>query len=76
MMNGYEILMSTRNMQHIIKMKGASRSGQYGFTDMNNLHTCSIGGVNLIMSIVAIMHGKFFKLPCYVICGARVQIPV
>jgi hypothetical protein len=56
--------------------EGSEWSGQYRFADMNNLHTRTIGGANLVITSVVIMHCKFLELSGYVVCGAEIQVSV
>ena len=43
---------------------------------MINLHTCTVGGVDLIMATVLVLDGELLKLAGHVIGGARVIVPV
>jgi hypothetical protein len=75
-MNGDKLFMSTRNMQNMIKMKRSDMRGQNRSTNMNNIHTCSIGRPDLIIAIISFMHSELLKFTQYVISCARVKVPV
>jgi hypothetical protein len=76
MMNRDKMFVSTRNMKNIIKMLGTVEGGQNRFTDVSNLHTCPICSLNVVVPVVAFMHGELFNLTGDVVGCPRVQIPV
>jgi hypothetical protein len=43
---------------------------------MNNIHTYTICHMNLIMTMVSLMHGELFEFTGDVVRCARVQVPV
>jgi hypothetical protein len=42
---------------------------------MDNFHTCTVGRVDLIMAIVAVMHGQLLKFSSDVVGGAGIKVP-
>ena len=45
-------------------------------TNIAYLHTCTIGIVNLLMTVIFLMHGDLLKLMGDVVRGARISIPI
>jgi hypothetical protein len=43
---------------------------------MINIHTCTIGYPNLIIAIIALMHGQFLQLVNDVISSTRVKVQI
>jgi hypothetical protein len=65
-----------RNVQDLIKLKWAGGRGQHRITNMNNIHTCTIGCPTLVIDVEALMHRELLKVTCDVIHSIRVQVPV
>jgi hypothetical protein len=43
---------------------------------VTNVHTCSMGGVNLIISLVLIMDCQLFQFTCDMICYPGICVPI
>lgn len=43
---------------------------------MANVHTCTIGGVDLISPVVLVLHRHLVEVPCDVVGRSGVGIPV
>ena len=50
--NGKEVFVGTRNMQFFLKMNLTMRGVYNRMTNVADAHTCTIGGVNLILAMV------------------------
>ena len=65
------------NMKHISKNKitfkcrGINRT----LTDVTNIHTSTVGDVNLVVVVVPLTKGKLLELIGHVVRGARVNVP-
>jgi hypothetical protein len=57
-MNGDEIFVGRRNMQHIGKDKIMTWSGNNRSANVRDLHTCPICRIDLIGAMVGIVHGE------------------
>jgi hypothetical protein len=62
-MNVNKLFVCVRSMEYMIKMKWSVGVGQDRFTNMNNVHTYTIGRTNLVTTIVPFVHGSFSSSP-------------
>jgi hypothetical protein len=58
-MDGDNLFVGMRNMEDMIKMQWVGGCGNNRLANMINIHTCTIRCPNLIIAIVAVMHGQF-----------------
>jgi hypothetical protein len=75
-MNGNKIFMGCGNMKYIIQDKIMGRSGDNSITNMSNVHTRPVGCMNLIVTVVGIMHGQLVKISCDMVRSTRICIPI
>jgi hypothetical protein len=45
-------------------------------TNIANIHTCTIGCEDLVISVVLVSGGKFVLLPGNMICCCRIGVPI
>jgi hypothetical protein len=62
-------------MQNVFEIKIMRWGIKCRITNMSNLHTSSVGGVDLILTSILLPHGKLVKLPRDVICCPYVRVP-
>jgi hypothetical protein len=62
-------------MQDISKFKGFIWGTNSRLTNMSNVHTCTISGVDLISTIVLLTDGQLVKFSCDVIGRTSVGVP-
>jgi hypothetical protein len=60
----------------MIKMQQAGGCGNNRFTNMINIHTCTVGCPNFIIAVVALMHGQFLQLVSDVISSTGIKVPI
>jgi hypothetical protein len=70
-----EILFREMNMKDIMKLHITNRGMNCRMTIVSNVHTCTIGVMNLICAIIFFMERQLLKLPRDVISGTRVSVP-
>jgi hypothetical protein len=75
-MNGHKLFVSMRHMKDIIKTERAGGIEQDRFTNVSNIHTCTICHPDQIIAGVALVHGQALKFTSDVVHGTRVQVLV
>jgi hypothetical protein len=75
--NRQKITSHRRNPLNITKMELTIRmtSDERCLANMRDGHTCTIGGVNLVVPIVGLVGGELAELTRQVIRGASVHVP-
>jgi hypothetical protein len=70
-MNEDKILMSIWNTKDIIKTNITMRCG-----NVSTVHTYTICCMNLVSVGVVIMHGEIVEVPCDVVSGTEIHVPI
>ena len=74
--NGSKTFGSSRYMKDILKKKFTRRGMKSCISNITDVHTCAIGGVNLLMSAIFVTNSQLLKFAGDMICGATISIPV
>jgi hypothetical protein len=75
-MNRNKTFLCCWDVQDIIEKQGFSRGVNYNITNIADVHTCTICGVNLICPLVLLMSGQFVQLRREMIRCSCVGIPI
>jgi hypothetical protein len=75
-MNGSEIFVSLWNIKHIVKDEITGRGTNSTMTNLTDSHTCTAGGVDLVVAGVLVSRGEFFQLPGDMISSTSVSVPI
>lgn len=62
-------------MKNLVKMQVSSRGRNNRTTNMFNLHTCTTCRMNLVITIVLVMHGQVLQVAGDVIGRPRICVP-
>jgi hypothetical protein len=74
-LNGKKTTSDGRNMQHIGETKGVRWSWKDALANMMNLHTFTVGSVNLVMAMVGLPHGELVEVVGEVVRSSRIGVP-
>ena len=76
-MNRNKIFLCLRNIENVFEMDlFVTRGINNSITNMANVHTYAIGGMNLLIPIVFVLHGECLQRSGDVIGRPRVNIPI
>jgi hypothetical protein len=71
-MNRNKISLCGGNMQDIMKIERTRRGVKHRATNMSNVHTSTIGHMNMFLADVLLTHGKLVQVTGDVVCCAYV----
>jgi hypothetical protein len=71
-----EIFANGRNMQYIAKIQWFIKAKNHRMTNMRDVQTCTIGDLNVVLPVVALMNVQVIEVIREVVIGVRVHVPI